>query len=174
MLDKTTIYDYIIEMPLTPAFEDNINAMLLMINTDGGSGPSLVVTSDDADNQSQEHGPTVGTVSDSGKQLFSFRLLERLEEAALLTYLKSPMINPMPPITVIGIYSSFPIIEGGTPEEPTLDYETIEAVVRTQVMQYFRIQDYDENGDPDGPPHPPQAGDVLHFSKYAGGFSIVV
>lgn len=162
-------------MPETPAFKDNIDIMMQQIADAGGTAPTLRTGADtDGNPLPPDYRQQVGTVQDAGKQMFTFRLAQRYEDAELITWLQSGMSGPQPPIKVLGSWSAARIIEGGTPEEPTLDYEVIHTMVRSAVMRYFRIQDYDEDGEPVGNPHPPTPSDNFGVSLYAGGLSIVV
>ena len=179
MIDKTTIYDNFIELPVTPAFEPNIQAMFQILNDDGVTSPTSTIDYTDQENPVAVYHPQVGTVADTGKQMFHFRTRDMKRDVVeLLDYLESPMTAPIPPISVLAIQSGFPIVESdlGTPEEPEIVYEfdVVKPMVRTEVTRYFRIQDYNPDGTPVGNPRPPQAGDQLPVSKYDGGMDIIL
>ena len=175
MIDKSIHYCYICEFPETPAFTANIQLMWDKIFADGGKSPSVRAERDeDGIVTGYTYIPQIGTVSNASKQLINFELPMRMGETVLLAYLTEPMTDPMPPITVHDIRSKFEIINVGTEEEPDYQREIIVRVQRPPVRQFFRVQEYDEDGNPVGPPRQPLPGEDIVFSHYAGGAEIYV
>jgi len=173
-MSKDNIYDYVITLPETPAFLDNIEIMLDRIVSDGNS-PTIKMTrvnhgteeEPEYEDRNLAH-PQPGTKFASGKIMLHFRLNDKYGSSAeLITYLRQGMTNPKPPITVQLIRSGFKIVwvsDGVDPEgEPIGHYEYDEIIAgsKSQFLPYM-------NDVPDGAggARPPNASDDLYLSGY--------
>ena len=162
------IYDYIIRLPETPAFEDNIEAMLSLIIDDGGTSPTIKRNRDANGNiTSHSFSSQKGTVPSTGVQLIHFRLPARYTESELITYLNSPMSPPIPSLRVMLIRSRDLIINIGTEEEPEWIQEELVAINKANILQFFEVHTFDEDGNITNT-RSANMGDTLSFSHYQG------
>ena len=153
------MYDYWIQLPNTPAFEENIQAMTDLIAEDGES-PTIQERE-----TGNEKGAAIGTKQATGKELLHFRLSARYDETELIDYLESVMSNPIPPITVEAIRSAYKIIPILEDEEVVgHEYETIVPPNKAHFLPYMN--------DIDGTP--PNASDDLFLSGYLGSDPIAL
>jgi len=153
-MNNETIYDYIITLPNTPAFKDNIALMTETIISSGGTSPTIIVNT---------ARPMYGTKAANGKIQLHFRLREKLSETSLITFLEQGMVNPKPPITVCSIRSAFKI-EG--------QYAVIMQANKATFLPYMNdVFDHMDETDPENPRpvyRPPNMSDQLFLSAYHG------
>ena len=162
------VYDYIIKLPITPAFSANIEAMFKLIMDDGGHSPTVVSKKDaNGGHTDYSYRSQHGSVSSSGAQLLHFRLRERKTEAELSTYLESVMSNPKPPITVILIKSRDRVLNDGQ------DFEELLSIDKAGILDFFDIHTYDANGNITST-RKAELTDNISFSRYDGVPTITI
>ena len=139
MIDKLKIFEYWITLPVTPSFQDNIDAAIAMIAIDGGASPTVKAGSELG---RFDYSPAIGTKADSGRHLLHMQLRKRYTETELIAYFESAMTGPKPPIIVEFIESTFKIIPFVTQDEAGLDVvsmkrETIKAFDKSAMLKYM-------------------------------------
>ena len=177
MINILKIYEYWITLPVTPAFQDNIDAAIAMIAMDGGASPTVKAG---IELGRFDYIPAIGTKADSGKHLLHMQLRERYTETELIAYFESAMTGAKPPITVEFIESTFPIIPVVIGQDDDgndiieMQRETIKTFDKSAMLKY--IPDIVTN-NPDGSEasrRPVNMTDDIFMSGYANSDNYVV
>ena len=177
MINILKIYEYWITLPVTPAFQENIDAAIAMIAIDGGASPTVKAGSELG---KFNYNPAIGTKADSGRHLLHMQLRERYTEAELITYFESAMTEPKPPISVEFIESTFPIIPVVVGQDVDgndiieMQRETIKAFDKSAMLKYMPvIVTYNEDGS-EASRRPANMTDDIFMSGYANSDNYMV